>query len=57
MKIRFESDDDLPLCKMLSISVCIIVTGSVFQDDNKYYPQVYLHECLYEFEHKYEGED
>ena len=25
----------------------IIVTRSVFQEDDKYYPQVYLHECLY----------
>ena len=48
MKIRFQSDDDLPLGKILSIPVCIIVAGSVFQEDNNY-PQVYLHECLYEF--------
>ena len=45
MKIRFESDDDLPLGKRLNILVCIIVAGSVFQEDNNYY----LHECLYEF--------
>ena len=56
-KIRFESDDDLPLGKILSIPVCIIAVGSVFQEDNNYYPQVYLHECLYEFEHKHERED
>ena len=30
MKIKFESDDDLHLGKMLSIPVCIIVGGSVF---------------------------
>ena len=49
MKIRFEFDDDLLLGKTLSISMCIIVAGSVFQEENNYYPQVYLHECLYEF--------
>ena len=52
MKIKFESDDDLPLGKILSIPVCIIVVRSVFQEDNNYYPHVYLHKFLYEFEHK-----
>ena len=50
MKIKFESNEDLPLGKILSISVCIIAVGSVFQEDNSYYPQVYLHECLHEYE-------
>ena len=44
MKIRFESDDDLPLGKILSIPSMIIVVKSVFQKDSKYYPKVYLHE-------------
>ena len=52
MKIRFDSDDDLPLGKILSISLCIRIVGSAFQEGNNYYPPVYLHECLYEFEHK-----
>ena len=38
MKIKFESDDDLPLGKILSISVCVIIVGSFFQEDNTYYP-------------------
>ena len=38
MKIKFESDDDLPLGKMLRISLCIIVARSVFQEDSNYYP-------------------
>ena len=41
IKIRFESDDNLPLGKILSIP------GSVFQEGNKYYSQVLLHECVY----------
>ena len=49
IKIRFESDDDLPLGKILSIPSMIIVTRSVLQKYNKYYPQVYLHECVYKF--------
>ena len=31
MKIRFESDDDLPLGKILNITVCVIIVRSVFQ--------------------------
>ena len=49
MKVRFESNDDLPLGKILNIPNMIIVNRSVFQEDNKYYPHVYLHECGYEF--------
>ena len=45
MKIEFESDDNLPLGKILNIPVCIINARSVFQESNNYYPQVYLHEC------------
>ena len=48
MKIRLESDNKLHLGKILSIPGMIIVVGSVFQKDNKYYLQVYLHECVYE---------
>ena len=48
MKIGFESDDILPLGKILSIPGITIVTRSTFQEENKYYPQVYLHECVYE---------
>ena len=50
MKIKFESNDDLPLGKILSIPVCIITVRSVFQENNNY-QQVYLHQCLYEHEY------
>ena len=43
MKISFESDDGLPLGNILRIPVCIIAVGSVFQEDNNYYPQFHLH--------------
>ena len=56
MKIKFESDDDLPLGKILDIPVCIITVGYAFQENNNYYPQVYLHECLYEYEYEYEND-
>ena len=47
LKIRFESDDDLPLGKILNIPACIIAVGSAFKVSN-YYLQAHLHECLYE---------
>ena len=49
MKIKFESNDDLPLGKTLNILVCIIVARNVFEEDGKCYPQVLLHQCLYEY--------
>ena len=50
MRIKFESNDDLPLGKVLNIPMCIIIARKVFEEDCKYYPQVLLHECLYEYE-------
>ena len=41
MKIKFESDDDLPLGKMLNITVCLVIVRSVFQENYKYYPQFF----------------
>ena len=50
MNVRFKSNDDLPLSKILDIPVCIITVKSSFQEDNNYYPQVLLYECLYNHE-------
>ena len=50
MKIKFESDDDLPLGKIINFPVCVIIAKGVFEEDSKYYPQVLLHECFYEYE-------
>ena len=47
MKIKFNSDDDLPLKKTLELYNLEIVVRSVFHKDNKYYQQVFLEECLY----------
>ena len=35
MRIKFESNDDLPLAKILSIPVCIIIIKSVFEENGK----------------------
>ena len=47
MKIKFESDDDLPFGKTFSISDMIIVAASVLEKNGKHYPQISLHECAY----------
>ena len=41
MKIKFNSDDDLPLEKLLKLCNLVIVVRSGFQEDNKYYLQVF----------------
>ena len=48
MKIKFNSDDNLPLNKPLKFHNFTIIVRSVFQENNKYYPQIFLDECLYE---------
>ena len=48
MKVIFNSDDNLPLNKILKPHNLTIVVRYVFQEDKKYYPQVFSEECLYE---------
>ena len=40
-KIKFNSDDDLPLNKVLKFHDITITIRSVFEDDGKLYPQVF----------------
>ena len=47
MKIKCNSDDDLLLKKMVELHNMIIVVRFVFHEENKYYPQDFLDECLY----------
>ena len=48
MKIKFNSDDDLPLNKPLKFHAMTIIIRSVFEEDGKLYPQVFLDDALYE---------
>ena len=48
MKIKFNSDEKLPLNKTLKLHNLTIIIRSVFEEDGKYYQQVILNECLYE---------
>ena len=46
--MKFNSDDDLPLNKILKLHMLTIIVGTVLEEGGKYYPQVFLDECLYE---------
>ena len=48
MKIKFNSDDDLPLNKQLKFHNMTITIRSVFEEDGKLYLQVFLDDTLYE---------
>ena len=48
MKIKFNSDHDLPLNKPLKFHAMTIIVRSLFEEDNIFYLQVYLDDYLYE---------
>ena len=48
MKIKFNSDDNLPLNKPLKFHNMTITVRSVFKEGSKLYPQVFLNDALYE---------
>ena len=49
MKNKFNYDDDeLPLNKTIEVHVMIIIVRVVFYENNRYYPQFFIDECLYE---------
>ena len=48
MKFKFNSNDNLPLNKPLKFHNMTISIRSVFEEDGKLYPQVFLDDALYE---------
>ena len=46
MTFKFDTDDYIPLGKVLKCDV-IILLENVIENDFDYYPQVYLEECKY----------
>ena len=46
MKIKFDSNDNLPLNKILKFYAVIIIIRSVFERDGKCYPQIFLDDDL-----------
>ena len=47
MKFKFNSNDNLPLNKPLKFHNMAISIRSVFEEDGKLYPQVFLDNALY----------
>ena len=46
--IEINTDDDLPLNKLLKFPILTKLIGCVFEEIGKLYPQICLDECLYE---------
>ena len=46
-KIKFNSDDNLPLNKLLQFYNMTVTIRCVFSEDTKLYPQVFLDDALY----------
>ena len=46
-KIRFESNDDLPINKSVKLFLLTIIIRCVFSEDSKFYPQLLLDDALY----------
>ena len=50
MKIKFNPDDELPLNKTIGIPTTAVVVRLISFENNKYYPRVFLDECLYKLQ-------
>ena len=48
MKIKFDSDDDLPLNKLLKFHSMTIIIRSVFEEGGKLYPQIFLDDTFFQ---------
>ena len=47
MKIKFESNNILPVHKNVNIHIATIAIRAIFAKDGKYYPQLFLDDSLY----------
>ena len=47
-KIRFSSDINLPLKTLTEFTMLTIIIKCIIKKDDKYYPEIYLDECLYD---------
>ena len=47
MKIKFESNDNLPTNSIINMHQVTIIIRFVFQKGKKLYSQIYLDDCVY----------
>ena len=48
MKIKFNTNDNTILNKIIYFPIIAIMIRTAIQKDCKYYPQLFLDDCLYE---------
>ena len=48
MRIKFESNDNLPTDNIINMHQVTIIIRSVFAQNGKFYPQLFLNDALYE---------
>ena len=48
MKIKFESNDNLPIDNIVNMHQVTIIIRSIFAQNGKFYPQLFLDDALYE---------
>ena len=48
LKIRLESNDDLPMIKPIKLHLLTIIIRCIFSEDGKFHPQLFLDGTLYE---------
>ena len=48
MKIKFESNDNLPIDNIVNMHQVTIIIRSVFAQNGKFYPELFLDDALYE---------
>ena len=53
MKIKFNSDEDLPFSKSLKSHLMTISIRCISSEDDKLYPQLFLDDTLYELQKCY----
>ena len=46
MNVKFDTDDDLVFNKIINVPMSATVVKAVYEHDNKFYPQIYLHRCF-----------
>ena len=53
MKMKFESNDNLPTDNIINMHQVTIIIRSVFAQNGKFYPQLFLDDALYELQKCY----
>ena len=48
MKIKFNTNDNIPLNKIIYLPNVTVTIRSIVKKDNNYHPQIFLFECLYQ---------